>query len=212
MAPPWAACGDLLGVGAVAGRLVGRLGAFGRPFLAASDRLHGSRGGSLATLLDRPLLALDEDRPEAGRLDLVAERVGVADEDDRHPRRVDPARGRVLHVLGGHGLDRRPVADQLVVGQLVDEQPGQRADDRARASRTGAGRRRSGSRARPRSSAGGDRRVADPVELGHEVGDGGHRDLGVHRGAGAERPGRRGGGRSPRRRRRCSPSPRAASC
>ena len=71
-------CGDLLGVGTVAGRFIGGLGAFGRALLTGVHGLHGSRGGSLATLFDRPILALDVHRPEAGCLDLVVERVGIA--------------------------------------------------------------------------------------------------------------------------------------
>ena len=38
-------CGDLLGVGTVAGRLVGRLGALGRTLRAGVDRLHGAAAG-----------------------------------------------------------------------------------------------------------------------------------------------------------------------
>src|SRR5262245_54260277 len=134
-APGWAASSAISGgVGGLArsprrGFLVGRvaaawlLGALGWAFLARVDRLGGGRGRLAAAFLDRTLVALDGHRPEARRLHLLRERVGVADEDDRHPRGVDPARSRVTDRGDIDGFDGRPVVDQLVVGQLVDEQP-----------------------------------------------------------------------------------------
>ena len=155
-----------------------------------------------------------DDRPEARRLELRAERVGVADEDDRGVRQAGRACGRGLDVLDRDRLDRRPVASQLVVAagrgstspasaptigarrlEPEREHADQEVAGRGRARRRVTGARRGSARARRSMST-----IA------------GHRHLGVHRGAGGERPGARGGGRSRRRRRTCSPSPRGASC
>ena len=81
-----------------------------------------------------------------------------------------------------------PVADQLLDGQAVDRQAGQRADDGAR------GLEPQREDADEEVARGGelglvDRRVADPVELGQHVDDGRDGDLGVDGGASGERTG-----------------------
>ena len=88
--------------------------------------------------------------PKPGRLELRAERVGVADEDDRRPRR----RGSCASRRPLDGVDRRPPRSPAGSG------PARRRAGRGRparpaprrpgpASRTGAGRRRRGSRGPP---------------------------------------------------------------
>ena len=58
----------------------------------------------------------------------------------------------------------------------------------------------------------GGRRLAHPAQLGEEVGERRRGRVGVDGGPGGERARRAAGSRTRRRRRTCSPSPRAASC
>src|SRR6185369_10826375 len=77
-------------------------------------------------------VALDHDPAQPGALERLAERVGIADEDDR--RRVGSdmgGRGR-LDVVDRNVLDACSVVRQLVVGQVMDGESGERADDGAR--------------------------------------------------------------------------------
>ncbi len=82
--------------------------------------------------LHRSLVALDDHRPEIGRLEFLRERIGVADEDQRDPLEVDVLAGDPLDVGDRDGVDPLAIASQLVVRQLVDKQAGQRTEDRAR--------------------------------------------------------------------------------
>src|SRR5512132_741157 len=57
------------------------LGSFGRPLRTGVDRTDRGGGRGCPALLGRATVALDGDRAEAGGLEVLAERIGVADED-----------------------------------------------------------------------------------------------------------------------------------
>src|SRR2546423_391020 len=74
----------------------------------------------------RPLVALDDDPPEPGTLELGGESVRVADEQDRRPLEVEVVAGGLRDVIDRHGLDGLAVARQLVVREVVDDEARQR--------------------------------------------------------------------------------------
>ena len=122
------------------------------------------------------------------------------------------SRRGLLDVLDRHGLDRRPIASQLVVRQLMDDE-------------SGRARRRSGPGVSKRSGNTPTRKSRAARELGSSTGASRIRSSSVEevrrprarsprcsRPPGPRTARRRAAGRSPRRRRTCSPSPRGASC
>ena len=95
--------------------------------------------------------------------------------------------GRGLDVVDGDGLDRAAIPRQLVVGEVVHGEPGERADDRPgrlESKREDADQEVLGEL----QLVGGDRLRADALKLGHRVDHRGDRDLRVHGRPGRERP------------------------
>ena len=132
------ASASVVGLGPVVGRRLARLdvggllGALGRARRTAVDRTKRRRDAGLATLHDRTVIAFDGYGPQTGRLQRCAERIGIADEDDRHLLRRDVRSGGGQDGIDRDRLDRRPIAGQLVVGQVMDDETGERSNDRAR--------------------------------------------------------------------------------
>ena len=137
---------------------------------SAVERPVSSSSDCLGTRSAGPSSALDVDPAEVQRSRAPrAIAVRVPDEHDRQPVGSIRRWAVAQDVVRGHGLDPLAVLRQLLVGQPVDGEAGERAEDRARASRSGSGTRRRGKSRAAASSASVTAPVADPVELGEHV-------------------------------------------
>ena len=112
--------------------------------------------------------SMHRDRAERRRRERLGELLVVTDQHDGRRVRADVLARDPQDVVGRDRLDRAPVALELVVGQAVDEQAGQRARDGSRClepQREHADEEV----ARGTQLRVLDRRLADPVELAQDL-------------------------------------------
>ena len=152
-----------------------------------------------------------DDPDEGERLQRPLDLRAVADDQDREPVGVEVLAGDAVDVGLGDGGDARRVRGELVVGQVVEDQLGERAGD-------AAGRLELGGEAADDPVLGevqlglGDRpRAGDVGQLLDQLDERLLGDVGLDRAAGVERAGAEPEDELTSGRRRCTPCPRGGS-